>query len=608
MLRRSTSLAALAAAIAAIAAPQASAQPAAFFPSDNVDGPSAALLRVGDVDVARDGSGAVVYTKLDGGVPHVFASRLLGGVWQPPERLDGSLPAGASDPVVAASDGGRLAVAFTAGGQLFTVVRPAGVNAWPAPALVAGPAATPSVDMSINGVAYVVWSAGGDVRAARLDRKATAFTELAAPLDIAPAAVAGEGSGRPRVAIAADGIATVVWGESGHVFARRMFETRLSTAPQQLDVGSFKGLGGTGGDAPAIDSEDDSSYAWVVFRQALSDGSVRAIARRLRGSLFDDPVDVGPSAESAADPRIELNGRGQGLAGSQGAATRTPFGALLQNDVFASPFALGAASGVDPQPQPATAEGGSSVVAWIEGPSAAAIVRAQAFDAKGKSESTAQLSNPAFGAVDPGAGFDVAANRAGDTVVVFVQGEGDQRRLVAASRDRAPGSFAGTTTAAWRKSSQPKLSWGASFELWGPPAYTIFVDDQQVGQTNGIKWTPTAPIADGVHRWHVIATDRRGQRTVTKTRQLRIDTEAPDVTIRASGSRKAGSAIRFSSRVDDGEGSGAARSVWSFGDGGAEVAKATVKRAFGAGKRTVTLTVTDRAGNVTTVTKRLQIG
>src|SRR5262249_34966225 len=158
---------------------------------------------------------------------------------------------------------------------------------------------------------------------------------------------------------------------------------------------------GTGGDAPDIDSEDDSSYAWVVFRQGLADGSVRVLGRRLRGSLFDDPVDVGPGAENGTQPRIDLNGRGQGVAGSQGAATRTPFAALLRNDAFAAPFALSGASGVDPQPQPAVAEGGTGIIAWIEGPSAAtAVVRGLGFDAQGKTVATAQLSNPAFGAVD----------------------------------------------------------------------------------------------------------------------------------------------------------------------------------------------------------------
>lgn len=605
MLRRSITVLASLAVVVAVAAPQALAAPAGFFPADNVDGPSAAILSVGDVDVARDGSGAVAYTKLDGGVPHVFVSRLVSGAWQPPERIDAGIAAAASDPVVAASEGGRLVVAFVAGGQLFYVVRPAGATAWPAVVGAGGPATTPHVDMSINGVGYLVWASAGDVRAARLDRKATSFAGLAAPLDINPAAIAGDGAGRPRVAVAADGVATAVWGEGGHVFARRMFELRLSTAPQQLDVGALAGVGGTGGDSPDIDTEDDSSYAWVVFRQYLANGGVRAVARRLRGSLFDDAVDVGPAGESATLPRIDLNGRGQGLVGVEGAASRGAFGALLANDAFAAPFPLAGPFGIDARPQPAVAEGGGSVVAWMAGSSAAdATVGARAFD-KGKVVANATVSNPAFGPVDPAAGFDAATNRAGDTVAVFVQGQGDQRRLVSAAYDRSPGSFTGTTTTRWRTSS--KLSWGAAFELWGPPAYAVFLDGKPLGQTSGLRYTPPAPIADGVHRWNVVATDRRGQKTTTKTRLLRIDSVAPTVTLRVSRSRKAGAAISFRREIDDGDGSGVASAVYAFGDGSRAVRTPKARHAFRPGSHTVSLTVTDRAGNVTVAKKRLRI-
>jgi hypothetical protein len=73
-----------------------------FTPGEPIDG-GAAITAV-DLDVARDGTGAVVYVKSVGGADHVFASRLQGGAWQPPEQLDAGVGA-SSEPVVAA--GGR---------------------------------------------------------------------------------------------------------------------------------------------------------------------------------------------------------------------------------------------------------------------------------------------------------------------------------------------------------------------------------------------------------------------------------------------------------------------------------------------------------------------
>ena len=47
----------------------------AWFAAEPVDGP-AEIDALGDVDLARDGTGGVVYLKRDAGVPQVFLSRL----------------------------------------------------------------------------------------------------------------------------------------------------------------------------------------------------------------------------------------------------------------------------------------------------------------------------------------------------------------------------------------------------------------------------------------------------------------------------------------------------------------------------------------------------
>src|SRR4051794_13768485 len=304
----------------------ASADAGRFIAAEQIDGPVTAL---GDLDVARDGTGALAYVKPVGGVDHVFVSRLQNGAWQPPEQLDANLGV-SSQPVVAAGDGGRLAVAFISGGALFTTVKTAANQPYSPPQLVTAPAINPAIDLSINDVAYVSFTVptgggGGDVAVARKDRKATGFAVLPGPLDIDPAREAGIGGGRSKIAVSADGVALVVWGEAGLVFARRAFGTALSAAPQDATVTALGGAAGVTAELPDVDAQDDSSFAWVVFREVFSDGAARAVARKLVGSQFDPGVLVDgiggfPSADSAGPPRIDINGRGEGYAARSGAS------------------------------------------------------------------------------------------------------------------------------------------------------------------------------------------------------------------------------------------------------------------------------------------------
>ena len=99
----------------ALAACAPSAQ-ATWFPSEAIDGPSADLVKIGGVDMARDGNGALVYIKREAGVPHVYLARFAGGGWQAPERVDAGIAAGASDATVAVGDGFKVMILWTAAG------------------------------------------------------------------------------------------------------------------------------------------------------------------------------------------------------------------------------------------------------------------------------------------------------------------------------------------------------------------------------------------------------------------------------------------------------------------------------------------------------------
>src|SRR3954469_9541786 len=96
----------------AILAPATPAR-AGWFPAQPVDAGASA---VGNVALAPDGTGGVVYTK--GPVPHVYLSRLIGGAWTPPELVDGGGPLPSADPGVAAGRGGVLVVAWRHAGQV----------------------------------------------------------------------------------------------------------------------------------------------------------------------------------------------------------------------------------------------------------------------------------------------------------------------------------------------------------------------------------------------------------------------------------------------------------------------------------------------------------
>jgi PKD domain len=561
----------------------------AFIAGAAIDGPG--VQRLGDLDVARDGTGALTYTKGD----HVFVSRLVGGAFQPPEQLDVGLAGASSQPVVAASDGGNLVVAFVTAGTLVAAARPVGAAGFTPLQPIAAGATNPDVDMSINGVAYLTWSAGGNVGAARKERNGPGFTGLPAPLDIDPAADAGTGTGAPRVAVAADGVATVVWGESGHAFARRLFELRLSAAPQDL---------GADADEPDIATEDDSSYAWAVFRQ-----SGRAVARRLVGSQFDPPVSIDGGAAAEA-PRVAITGKGIGYAGVQGAGTGLAYGAALKRDVFNPGVVLGGGAGPS-LPVPAVDQSGDGLIAFQQ--AGGVIARRYDFVAVSKlvtpAGQPAGLSNPALGPVDAASGLEADGDRAGDFVVAYVQGPAGAQSVVVATFDRAPGLFRGSTGTRFRRLANVQLKWSPSFELWGPVTYTVFVDDQPIAQTaaTGVPAPPTLP--DGVHRWRVVATDSRGQATSTPTRILRLDGTAPTVgfTVRLRKGRVA----RVAAQASDASATGARTSgikdvSVSFGDGSKAVHRRTAEHRYARrGRFTVRVTATDKAGNVAVAERRV---
>jgi hypothetical protein len=587
-LRRAVVPIALAAALAAPAAASA-----AVFGGEVLDGPGAAL-RLGGLDLARDGSGAVAYVR-DGSV---FVARFVGGAFAAPEPFGGGAEAD-----VAASDGGRLVAVWTSGGTVFGAVRPAADQPWAAPVAL-GTGEAPAVEMSTRGTAYAAWASGGDVRLARIDRRAGTWAAVEQPADADPAATAGAGAGRPAIAVAADGVALVTWGERGadgrtHVWARKAFGTRVSSFPQDLTLASLDGVPAGSADTPSVDAEDDSSFAWVAFRQDVGAGS-RVVARRQRGTGFEAPVAADGGAGGSA-PAVDLAGRGAGQIGSVSAAG-LPQAAPIQRDAVQAVQPLGAPGLGAAAVAPAVAENGDALLAWAQGGGATVRV----LDEERSLGDTA-VGSPQLGAVDAPS-LAAASDRAGSQVVAWVQQGADGRRLVTAVHDRpplAPGLF---TTTRWRDHARAPLRWGPAFDLFGGATYRVEVDGQAVGETTSTRLNLPAPLPDGVHRWRVVAVDRRGQQTASRTRTLRVDATPPRL---QATIRRRGGVVEVRARAVEARSarsSGLQRIRVELGRGRVvELERSgTVRRAVGRGRLAIRVSATDRAGNAAVVRRTLR--
>ncbi len=594
----------------ALAAPTAAH--AGWYPGEALDGPSADIVAVDDLDVARDGTGALVWRRLVDGVPHVFLSRLAEGVWRTPERVDGPIGEAAEEAAVAVADGGRVAVAWVSGARVFGVHAPAGSGLQPlnAPQFLhaagdGAPSGGLDADMGINGTAFAVWRASGgggaDVRAARL--KGDAWSLVPAPLDIAATNAAGGDAARPRVAVDAAGTALVAWGEASRVFARRILGLEPSQYPQEASVAEL----GTA-DMPEVDVEEDGSFAWVAFRQ-LDAAGPRALARQLLALQFEAPsvLDTGPGA---GPPIVSINGRGLGAAITPGAG-----GAVLGADVrggsaFGAVGRLNTQDGVGvPDVALFASDSRRIATAWrAESDDGTGAVLGR-FRRDGQPwEAEALLSPPDFGPV-AGGSLHIGGNRNGDIAVAMLQGGPDNRRVVVAVYDHPPGRAFPSGAGAWVREAQPTLRWRGGGDLWGVQGYQVLLDGAVAGETSGgtRELQAPAPLADGDHSVQVITVDRRGQVVPSGVRRIRVDTVVPTATVSVTGQLRASRPATVTVEAAD-VGSGVGAVSVDYGDRSRRGTAARTEHVWARrGTYVVTATVTDKAGNVITATTAVRV-
>ncbi len=617
----------------ACAAPTAGA---AVYPGDPVVGPTPALHALGGVDLAPDGTGALVTTIDDGGSPHIFVSRLVNGGWGAPERIDGALPDSSSQPVVAAGDGGRVVVAFVNDGNVYAVTRAGAGSGYSAPQVIwgGGGAVSPALDLSVNGKEYLAFTApgagGDDVRVAYA-ADAGAWTLAGAPLDANPADNAGSGTGRPAVGASADGTAIVAWGEAGHVFARRVRGAQPSVVYADANDGlSVEGVPAAGADSPVVGVEDDDSFTGIAFRAEFVVGGVarsRVVYRRLRGSRFEGPsvVDATPfsSGQGSVGPQIATVGTGQGIVLGSGDMTFLNYAMLLHGDAGPGDVSVVDSLGASSAPTAAVTAAATALkmlVAWQFTPGAGAPeIHARYYDGT-IFEPELLLSRGQLGPTDAvGGGLAASGDDEGDLVVAYVQDVPGQGPAVAvATIDQPPGRFAviqGLGT--FQRTLRPVLSWTVSREDWGR-YFKVSVDGAQLAVT-GRRSLRTPPLAQGVHRWQVTAFDRRGQAYVAPAGTVKIDTIPALVQASVTGARRSGASLRLTVHANDAPPPAAAgarpaqtsgvKSVFvDWGDGMRQTIVRGTHHAYRRpGHYAMRIVVTDRAGNRTTVRRTLRI-
>jgi hypothetical protein len=601
-------------------------------PTDAViDGPDASIQSLNGLSVARDGTGGLVYVQDMAGVPHVFVSVLQNGAFQAPIQVDAGLLAGSSQPVLVAGNQGTLLVGFINNGALYVADRVNG-GAFGPPALLYPAAENPSISMSNFGKAYLAFTAtdgagGGDVRAAYY--YAGAWQVDATPLDDNPADAAGTGSGAPQVATAGDGDGIVAWGENGHIFTRRVVKTAVSVVDEQADVPTLDGWQEVSASNPVIATGGDSTYASVAFQETVSDGSARqsrVLFNRLHGSQYDgireaDGLQTG-GPEGADQPQTSDTEYGRGwVLSARDQSNQLYATSLSTNDAFGSTLRVDSLANGD-QPDAVSSNAGltSTYIVWQQNPgtSGPAEIRMRYAPTGGDLGPEQVISSPDLGATNADQGLEAAGDVAGDAAAAWVQGSGDSTRIVAAQLFQPPGGFSPSKSFSYATSAQPQLSWGAASELWGPPTYVVKLDGAPVGQTTATSFVLPTPVTNGRHVYQVTAVNAAGLATAARAATVFVDTVKPKVSLRFSGTRAIGYTIHLRARYSDPPPPGLPKSAASgvatvYVNWGDRTAKARIRRTTAAHvytrkhAYTVTVTVTDRAGNRTVVKQRLVI-
>lgn len=275
-------------------------------PQTTVGRPAVAVDAVGDAVAAWAEGG-------DGGTV-VRAAFMPAGTaaFGPAQTVSQTVPSGPFDPPSVAVAGGEAIVVWSADGSVSAAIRPAGATVFgPAARLSASAdrAQEPEVAVAPDGAATAVWRTLGEGSSERLVRAVRppggAFGPAA---DIATA----DGIARPKVAVAPNGRATIIWwqDEGGTrsllTKAGGPADDLAAQAPGVMVADESPGDGLGSEEALAVDDQDT---ALVLYFDG--DGGLRAATRPSGGAFSDTGPPLSPSAGS---PRAAFAPGGEAIA------------------------------------------------------------------------------------------------------------------------------------------------------------------------------------------------------------------------------------------------------------------------------------------------------
>ncbi len=188
-----------------------------------------------------------------------------------------------------------------------------------------------------------------------LRRSARRSIRVASTRAAAPALRPQRRRPRPTASASRSGARSARTGRRHVVGAPARPRAHLVASPRTRTRRALDGLAGGSADTPDVGFEDDSSFAWVVFRQAFDDGAAARSSApspagcAARASTIRSAIDGRPPPEPSGRRASASTAAAQGIA-----AVEAPGGAALasviRDDVVGAPRVLGTANGVAAQP------------------------------------------------------------------------------------------------------------------------------------------------------------------------------------------------------------------------------------------------------------------